>query len=57
MKNKFHNILVKKAIIIGAGISGLCIGALLVKHGINIEIYGKMSKVGGRTASTVIEKS
>jgi cation diffusion facilitator CzcD-associated flavoprotein CzcO len=49
--------LVKKAIIIGAGISGLCIGALLVKHGINIEIYGKMSKVGVRTASTVIEES
>jgi protoporphyrinogen oxidase len=43
--------LVKKAIIIGAGISGLCIGAILVKHGINVEIYEKMSKVGGRTAS------
>ena len=45
----------KKVIIIGAGISGLCIGALLVKHGINVEIYEKMSKVGGRTVSTVFK--
>ena len=45
----------KKAIIIGAGISGLCIGAILVKHGINVEIYEKMSKVGGRTVSTIFK--
>lgn len=45
----------KKAIIIGAGISGLCIGAILAKHGINVEIYEKMSKVGGRTASTIFK--
>ena len=45
----------KKVIIIGAGISGLCIGALLVKHGINVEIYEKMSKVGGRTVSTIFK--
>lgn len=45
----------KKAIIIGAGISGLCIGAILVKHGISVEIYEKMPKVGGRTASTVFK--
>ncbi|HEU5460977.1 MAG TPA: FAD/NAD(P)-binding protein [Nitrososphaeraceae archaeon] len=49
--------MVKKAIIIWAGISGLCIGALLVNHGINIEIYEKISKVSGRTASTVLEES
>ena len=45
----------KKAIIIGAGISGLCLGAILVKHGINVEIYEKMSRVGGRTISTVFK--
>jgi protoporphyrinogen oxidase len=47
--------LTKKAIIIGAGISGLCLGALLVKNGISVEIYEKMSKVGGRTASTIFK--
>ena len=45
----------KKAIIIGAGVSGLCIGPILVKHGINVEIYEKMSKVGGRTVSTIFK--
>ena len=45
----------KKVIIIGAGISGLCIGAVLVNHGINVEIYEKMSKVGGRTVSTIFK--
>ena len=45
----------KKVIIIGAGVSGLCIGALLVKHGLNVEIYEKMSKVGGRTVSTIFK--
>jgi protoporphyrinogen oxidase len=47
--------LTKKAIIIGAGISGLCLGAILVKHGIDVEIYEKMSKVGGRTVSTIFK--
>ena len=45
----------KKVIIIGAGISGLCIGAILAKHGISVEIYEKMSKVGGRTVSTIFK--
>ncbi|MGD1834855.1 MAG: FAD-dependent oxidoreductase, partial [Nitrososphaeraceae archaeon] len=47
--------LAKKAIIIGAGISGLCLGAILVNHGINVNIYEKMSRVGGRTVSTIFK--
>ena len=45
----------KKVIIIGAGISGLCLGAILVKHGINVDVYEKMSRVGGRTISTTFK--
>ena len=54
-KKEIFIILTKKVIIIGAGVSGLCIGALLVKHGLNVEIYEKMSKVGGRTVSTIFK--
>ena len=45
--------MVKKAIIIGAGISGLSIGSLLSNAGINVIIYEKMDRVGGRTASSL----
>ncbi len=45
--------MVKKVIIIGAGISGLSIGSLLSNVGINVTIYEKMNNVGGRTASSL----
>ena len=37
--------------IIGAGVGGLTLGALLTKQKISTEIYEKYGKVGGRTAS------
>lgn len=37
--------------IIGAGVGGLTLGALLSKEGIDCTIYEKFGKVGGRTAS------
>jgi protoporphyrinogen oxidase len=42
-------------VIVGAGISGLSIGSLLSHDGINVTIYEKMNKVGGRTASSVFK--
>jgi protoporphyrinogen oxidase len=42
----------KNVVIVGAGISGLSIGSLLSKDGVNVTIYEKMNQVGGRTAST-----
>jgi protoporphyrinogen oxidase len=38
-------------IIIGAGVSGLSLGALLSKEGISCAIYEKFGKLGGRIAS------
>jgi len=38
--------------VIGAGIGGLTIASLLVKNGYSVEVFEKMGKVGGRTAST-----
>ncbi|HET8792371.1 MAG TPA: NAD(P)-binding protein [Nitrososphaeraceae archaeon] len=35
----------KKVIIIGAGISGLYIGALLVKQGINVEVHFALNSI------------
>lgn len=43
----------QNVVIIGAGISGLSIGCLLSNNGINVNIYEKMNKVGGRTAANV----
>ena len=43
----------KSIVIIGSGISGLCMGALLVKQGFDVTIYEKSSFVGGRTKSSV----
>ena len=37
--------------IIGAGVSGLTLGALLTKKGVGCTVYEKSNKVGGRTAS------
>jgi phytoene dehydrogenase-like protein len=39
--------------VIGAGVGGLTISSLLAKNGHHVEIFEKMSKIGGRTASTV----
>ena len=38
--------------VIGAGVGGLTVAALLGKNGHSVEIFEKMSKIGGRTAST-----
>lgn len=45
--------MIKNVLIVGAGVSGLSIGPLLSNKGINVTIYEKMNKVGGRTASSV----
>ncbi|MDN5846229.1 MAG: FAD-dependent oxidoreductase [Candidatus Nitrosocosmicus sp.] len=45
--------MVKKVIIVGAGISGLSIGSLLSGAGVKVIIYEKMDRVGGRTASSL----
>ena len=39
------------AIIIGAGLSGLCSGALLARHGKEILLLDKRPYLGGRTGS------
>ena len=39
--------------VIGAGVGGLTMASLLVKNGYSVEVFEKMSKVGGRTASTI----
>jgi protoporphyrinogen oxidase len=44
--------MIKNVVIVGAGISGLSIGSLLSKDGVNVTIYEKMNRVGGRTTST-----
>lgn len=41
----------KSICIIGAGVGGLTLGALLAKDGYNVKIIEKNSKLGGRTAS------
>jgi phytoene dehydrogenase-like protein len=40
-------------IVIGAGVGGLTTASLLVKNGHSVEIFEKMDKVGGRTASSM----
>ena len=47
MDNKIH--------IIGAGVGGLTIASLLAKNGHPVEIFEKMRKIGGRTASTTFK--
>ena len=43
----------KTVCIIGAGIGGLSIGALLVERGVGITVFEKTSKLGGRPASMI----
>jgi protoporphyrinogen oxidase len=43
----------KTVCIIGAGIGGLSIAALLVKGGVGVTVFEKASKIGGRTASII----
>lgn len=38
--------------IVGAGVGGLCMGALLARDGYSVTVFEKDQKVGGRTAST-----
>ena len=45
--------IVEDVIVVGAGIGGLSISSLLSKKGYSVQIFEKMSKLGGRTASTV----
>lgn len=48
-----HTILVaSSAVIVGAGVGGLSMGALLARDGYAVTIFEKEKKVGGRTAST-----
>ena len=41
--------------VIGAGVGGLTTASLLVKNGHSVEVFEKMSKIGGRTASTTFK--
>ena len=41
--------------VIGAGVGGLTISALLAKNDHSVDIFEKMGKIGGRTASTVFK--
>lgn len=43
----------KQTFVIGAGVGGLTIASLLAKNGHSVQIFEKMNKIGGRTASTV----
>ena len=43
----------KTVCIIGAGIGGLSIAALFVKSGVDVTVFEKTSKLGGRTASMI----
>jgi phytoene desaturase len=43
--------MVKKAAVIGAGISGLYTCLLLEKHGYTVDLFEKSSTIGGRMAS------
>jgi oxygen-dependent protoporphyrinogen oxidase len=40
-----------KVVVIGAGISGLCVAYWLKKHGVNVEVLEKESRVGGTMRS------
>ena len=42
---------IKPVVIVGAGVGGLSIAALLVNDGHNVSVYEKSDRVGGRTAS------
>ena len=42
----------KQVYVIGAGVGGLTTASLLVKNGYYVEVFEKMRKLGGRTAST-----
>lgn len=39
----------KHAVVIGAGVGGMCAGALLAKHGYRVTVVEKRDTVGGRT--------
>ena len=45
----------KQVIIIGAGVGGMCSGALLAKHGYDVTVCEKLDTVGGRTRTQIID--
>jgi phytoene dehydrogenase-like protein len=49
MNNREH------VVIIGAGVGGMCAGALLAKNGYQVTVCEKLNTVGGRTRSQEIE--
>ena len=42
---------VKSAVIVGAGVGGLCTAALLARSGVDVTVLERHGRVGGRTAS------
>ena len=52
---KLNSSMTESVVIVGAGVGGLTIGALLVKEGYSVRIIEKSSRLGGRTASTVFK--
>lgn len=45
----------KRVVIIGAGVGGMCAGALLARHGYAVKVCEAMGVVGGRTRTQVID--
>ena len=43
--------IVKSAVIVGAGVGGLCTAALLARSGVDVTVLERHGRVGGRTAS------
>jgi phytoene desaturase len=39
----------RRAVVVGAGVGGMCAGALLAKHGYEVTVVEKLATVGGRT--------
>ena len=52
---KLNCFMTESVVIVGAGVGGLTIGALLVNEGYSVRILEKSSRLGGRTASTVFK--
>lgn len=45
----------KDVVIVGAGVGGMCAGALLAKHGYRVRVIDKLHTVGGRTRTQDVE--
>jgi phytoene desaturase len=44
-----------QVIIIGAGVGGMCAGALLAKQGYDVSVYDRLDTVGGRSRTQIID--